>query len=52
MRRAPAFEIHGPAAVGLARVPGNEIKFTFTADDGRLGLHGNGSWIKKGLFFL
>jgi len=38
----PAFETHGPAAVGPASVPGDVIKFAFSADDGFAWLHGSG----------
>jgi hypothetical protein len=38
----PAFKIHGPAAMGLTGVPGDEIELAFTADDGLAWLHGNG----------
>jgi hypothetical protein len=37
--RAPAFESHGPAAVGLAIVPGNIIESAFSADDGMVWFH-------------
>lgn len=51
MRWTPAFKVHGPASVGLTRIPGDIVKFTFTTDDGRLGLHGKRSRTKKDLFF-
>lgn len=39
----PAFETHGPAAVGPARVPSDVIKFASSADDGFAWIHGNGT---------
>lgn len=38
---APAFEIHGPAAVRPASVPGDVIKPAFAADDRFVWLHDN-----------
>jgi hypothetical protein len=37
-----AFEIHGPASMGFAGVPGNVIKFAVAAENGFGWLHGNG----------
>ena len=39
---APAFETHGPAAVGPAGVPSDVIVVAFSADDGVERLHGSG----------
>jgi hypothetical protein len=38
----PAFETHGPAAMGPAGVPGDVIKDAFSADDGFAWRHDNG----------
>lgn len=43
MGRVAAFEIHGPAAVGLMGVPGDKVEFAFSADDGLVWFHGSGS---------
>ena len=39
---APAFETHGPAAVGPPGVPGDVIVVAFSADDGVDRLHSSG----------
>lgn len=52
MGRTLAFEIHGFTAMGLVGLPGDEIKFAFSADDRGVRLHGNGLWMKKVLVFL
>lgn len=52
MGRTPAFKIHGFAAVGLVGFPGDEIEFTFSADDGVVWLHDNGLWMKMVIVFL
>ena len=37
----PAFEMHGPAAVGPVGVPGDVIKKAFSADDELAWFHGD-----------
>jgi hypothetical protein len=52
MGRAPAFKIHGFAAVGLARIPGDEIELALATDDGVVRFHGHGLWMIRTLVFL